>query len=70
MDKFKLVDTKTAAEILGVSPAFLERDRWRGATISFVRIGNGKGAIRYSLETLHQYIENRTVAGTESGVEE
>ncbi|KMP11200.1 hypothetical protein UR09_03965 [Candidatus Nitromaritima sp. SCGC AAA799-A02] len=57
----KLIDTKQAAEILGVSAAFLERDRWRGATIPFVRIGNGKGAVRYSVEILQNYIKARTV---------
>ena len=60
MDR-KLIDTREAAKILGVSPAFLERDRWRGATIPFVRIGNGKGAVLYSVETLQSYIEARTV---------
>ena len=29
----RLVTTKEAARFLGVSPAFLERDRWRGARI-------------------------------------
>ena len=57
----KLIDTKHAAEVLGISPAFLERDRWRGASIPFIRIGNGKGAVRYSVATLEEYISKRTV---------
>ena len=61
----KLISTKEAAEVLGVSSAFLERDRWRGASIPFVRIGNGKGAVRYSVATLGEYIQKRTVAAKE-----
>ena len=66
----KLISTKEAAEVLGISPAFLERDRWRGASIPFIRIGNGKGAVRYSVASLEEYIQKRTVAGKESEVNE
>jgi hypothetical protein len=51
----KLLNTKQTAEILNVSEAFLERDRWAGARIPFVKIG--ARAIRYRLEDLEQYIE-------------
>lgn len=61
----KLISTKEAAEVLGISPAFLERDRWRGASIPFIRIGNGKGAVRYSVASLEEYIQKRTVAAKE-----
>src|SRR5690606_7002383 len=43
----KLLTTKEAASYLGVSVAFLERDRWAGARIQFVRVG--KRAVRYRL---------------------
>jgi len=36
----KLLTTKEAAPILGVSEAFLERDRWAGAQVPFIRIGS------------------------------
>ena len=62
MDQVKtMMNTKDAANYLGISAAFLERDRWSGPTIPFVRIGNGKGAIRYKVETLDGYIEAHTV---------
>ncbi|MGV7222667.1 MAG: helix-turn-helix domain-containing protein [Nitrospinales bacterium] len=57
----RLVDTKEAAEVLGVSPAFLERDRWRGATIPYTRIGQGKGVIRYAMVDLQNYLSVRRV---------
>ena len=60
-----MVGTKEAAEFLGVSPAFLERDRWSGPTIPFVRLGNGKGAVRYLVVTLQSHIKARTVQARE-----
>ena len=36
MSPSKLLTTKEAARFLGVSTAFLERDRWAGARIPFV----------------------------------
>ena len=53
-----LLTTPQAAEYLGVSTAFLERDRWAGARIPFVRIG--KRAVRYRLEDLDTYIASQT----------
>lgn len=52
----QLLTTKQAAPILGVSVAFLERDRWAGARIPFVKIGSR--AVRYRLSDLHAYIES------------
>ena len=60
----KLLTTKEAAEFLGMSYQFLERDRWAGAIIPFVRIG--RRSIRYELETLQEYIrENRMKSTSE-----
>lgn len=53
-----LLTTKQAARFLGVSEAFLERDRWAGARIRFVRVG--LRAVRYRPEDLLAYIEART----------
>lgn len=53
----KLLTTKDAAIMLGVSKAFLERDRWAGARIPFIRIGTR--AIRYRTTDLDTYIESR-----------
>lgn len=53
----KLLTTKEAAPLLGVSTAFLERDRWAGAQIPFIRVGNR--AVRYRLSDLNAFIESR-----------
>ena len=54
----KLLTTSQAADLLGVSKAFLERDRWAGARIPFIRIGTR--SVRYQLKTLETYIEGQT----------
>lgn len=51
----KLLTTKESAAYLGVSMAFLERDRWAGARIPFVKIGSR--AVRYRQQDLDTYIE-------------
>lgn len=53
-----LLTTKQAAQILGVSIAFLERDRWAGARVPFVKIGSR--ADRYRHSDLLAYIESCT----------
>ena len=53
----QLLKTKEAAQYLGVSKAFLERDRWAGARIPFIRIGTR--AVRYECSALDAYIETR-----------
>lgn len=53
----KLLTTKEAAEQLNVSMAFLERDRWAGAKIPFVRIGTR--TVRYEEEALDAYIRSQ-----------
>lgn len=52
-----LLTTKEAAPLLGVSEAFLERDRWADAKVPFIRVGNR--AVRYRLSDLNAYIEAR-----------
>jgi len=53
----KLLSTPDAAKYLGVSAAFLERDRWAGARVPFIRVGNR--AVRYRLADLDAYIAGR-----------
>ena len=57
MQDKQLFTTKEAAAYLSVSVSFLERDRWAGATIPYVRVG--KRAVRYELETLKAYLRSR-----------
>ncbi|MBW3225443.1 helix-turn-helix transcriptional regulator [Marinobacter adhaerens] len=52
-----LLTTTEAAEFLGVSKAFLERDRWAGARVQFIKIGSR--AVRYRLSDLEEYIEQQ-----------
>lgn len=53
----KLLTTKEAAQLLCVSEAFLERDRWAGARIPFIRVG--ARAVRYERSALEMYIAIR-----------
>ena len=53
----KLLTTQEAARMLGISAAFLERDRWAGARIPFVKVG--KRAVRYRIADLHGFIESQ-----------
>ena len=55
----RLIKQKEAAECLGLSEATLERDRWRGGEIPYIKIG--PRAIRYDLEQLYAYLESKTV---------
>ena len=57
-----LLTTKEAARFLGVSEAFLERDRCYGAQIPFVRVG--RRAVRYSAEDLRSFVTERKKRST------
>ena len=57
-----LLTTGEAAKYLGMSPAFLERDRWAGARIPFVKIGTR--AVRYRVEDLRRFVESRIKQST------
>ena len=58
----KLLTTKEAARFLGVSEAFLERDRWAGAEIPFVRVGSR--SVRYQLSELEAFVRSRVRKST------
>ena len=55
----RLVKQKEAAECLDLSEATLERDRWRGGDIPYIKVG--PRAIRYDLNQLDDYLESKTV---------
>ncbi|MEW8073616.1 MAG: helix-turn-helix domain-containing protein [Candidatus Thiodiazotropha sp.] len=61
MDK-QLLNTAEAAHLLGVSKAFLERDRWAGARIPFIKVG--ARAVRYRSADLESYIEKQARRST------
>jgi len=52
----RLVNSQQAAEILCVSKAWLERDRWAGPTIPFQKVGRSP---RYWVSDLLNYLEDR-----------
>ena len=54
-----LIKQSEAASYLGLSEATLERDRWRGGDIPYIKIG--PRAIRWDLDELNTYIERKTV---------
>lgn len=56
----QLLSTPQAAKFLNVSIAFLERDRWAGARVPFVKIGSR--AVRYRLDDLESYIDTNRQA--------
>ena len=53
----ELLSTTSAAQYLCVSKAFLERDRWAGARIPFIKIGSR--AVRYRVSDLNTFIEQQ-----------
>ena len=58
----QLLTTQEAALFLSISEAFLERDRWAGARIPFVKIG--ARAVRYRLCDLQSYIKGNIKKST------
>ena len=59
----ELITTKEAADFLGVSAAFLQRDRTDETEIPYVKVGSR--AIRYKLSDLNSYIDDRRYQGSE-----
>lgn len=63
----KLLNTKEAADYLSLSCAFLERDRWAGAKVPFIKIS--ARAVRYRLTDLENYIQSRVrLSTTDTGL--
>ena len=55
--KINLLTTAEAANYLCVSKAFLERDRWAGARVPFIKIGSR--AVRYRQSDLDAFIDKQ-----------
>lgn len=58
----KLLTTAETAELLGISKAFLERDRWAGARIPFIKVG--ARAVRYRLPDVEDYLARQLRVST------
>ncbi|MCA1775205.1 MAG: helix-turn-helix domain-containing protein [Loktanella sp.] len=54
-----LMNQRAAADYLGVSTKWLERDRWVGASIPYVKIGR---SVRYRADDLAAYVEANSFA--------
>lgn len=61
-----LLTTVDAADFLCVSVAFLERDRWAGARIPFIKVGTR--AVRYRRSDLEQYVAARRSSAPSSAI--
>lgn len=57
-----LLNTEQAAKYLAVSKAFLERDRWAGARVPFIKVGSR--SVRYRLSDLENYISEHVKTST------
>lgn len=58
----QLLTTAEAATYLSMSKAFLERDRWAGARIPFIKMGSR--AVRYKKSDLDAYIDKQVRTST------
>lgn len=63
----QLLTTEQAAELLGVSAAFLERDRCAGARIPFIKVG--ARAVRYDADVIREYLRKQTRQSTSDSSE-
>jgi predicted DNA-binding transcriptional regulator AlpA len=64
----KLLHSAQAANLLGVSPAWMARERWKGTGPSYVRVGGPKGrAVRYRLDDLEAWIAANRVTSAVGG---
>ena len=59
-DPDRLLHTKDAASVLGVSPAMLERLRWLGEGPPFIRPTGGR-LIRYRFSDLLSWIDRHRI---------
>ena len=57
MSNQTLLTTAQAAKLLGISKAYLERDRWKGASIPYLKVGR---AVRYRQSDLETFLEKCT----------
>jgi len=53
-----LLTARQVARLLGVSASFLERDRWEGTRIPFIKVD--EGAVRYALRVIADFLRAQT----------
>ena len=64
MSSKNLLDTKSAAEHLGLTKSTLETWRTNKCGPKYIKLGS---AVRYKIEDLNQFINQNTVAPKEGG---
>ena len=52
-----LMDTKTLAKVLALTPAWAEHARWKGTGPPFIKVG---ASVRYKREDVHEWLKNQT----------
>jgi predicted DNA-binding transcriptional regulator AlpA len=58
----RLLHSAEAARLLGVSPAWMARERWKGSGPSYVRVGGPQGrAVRYRTADISDWIDRNSV---------
>jgi len=62
MNTQTILNTTQAANYIGMSKAFLERDRWAGARIPFIKVGSR--AVRYRLSDLDTFLDSQVRQST------
>jgi len=61
----RLLHSTDAARLLGVSPAWLARERWKGTGPTYIRVGGPGGrAVRYRREDIDGWIRSNCVAAS------
>jgi len=53
-----MTETETAV-LVGMSVHWLRRKRWEGGGIPFIKMADGGGAVRYSVDTVQAYLDSR-----------
>jgi predicted DNA-binding transcriptional regulator AlpA len=68
LNRVGLLHSRDAAQYLGVSEAWLSRERWKRTGPSFIRVGGSNGrAVRYRREDLEAWIAANRVTSAEGG---
>ena len=62
MNTQTILNTTQAANYIGMSKAFLERDRWAGARIPFIKVGSR--AVRYRQSDLNSFLDSQVRKST------
>ncbi|MGL4637188.1 MAG: helix-turn-helix transcriptional regulator [Beijerinckiaceae bacterium] len=63
-----LLHSRDAAKYLGVSEAWLARERWKGTGVAYVRVGGPRGrAVRYRREDIDSWVAINRVTPAKGG---